>query len=308
MKIAVFCNSFVAFPAIDWLIERAAVAGLIVPLQFGDVAFRISTVADRARVPFLMGTRKNLEPWLRELSPQAAFVMTYPFRIPQSVLDITPHGFFNFHPGLLPQYRGPDPIFWEIRNQEPFGAVTVHRMDARFDTGPIVHQERVEIDPQDTYGLHLEELEAPFRRAASQLLQQLEHAPGEIKSYAQDERLAVYHPKPQAGDFAIQWTRQQSSSIAALTRACHPWHGGATTRFREMTIHFGRVTVDAALPPSDAEPGTILSADPHEGIHVACLDGGSLRILSAGTPGNVLTGGQFAQIFNVTPGERFFTR
>lgn len=306
MRIVILCNSFVAFPAIDWLLEQGAVAGFVAPLALTDVTYRLSLAAERRRLPFLMANRKHIDPWVQEIRPDAVFVMTFPYRIPESSLRVPPRGFFNFHPGLLPQYRGADPIFWEIRNQEPQGAVTVHLMDEHFDTGPIALQQRVEIHPEDNYHRHLEKLQEPFRIAAEKVLKLLSFAPSQLNLQQQDERLAGYYPKPGSADFAIQWNNQGAAAIAALTRACYPWYGGATTRFRDMTIHFSHVTVDPAAASSE-EPGAILSVDMEEGISVACTGGQILRIRTAGPAGNFLPGGQFAQVFRMTPGEKFFS-
>ncbi|MEZ4833421.1 MAG: formyltransferase family protein [Caldilineaceae bacterium] len=57
-----------------------------------------------------------------------------------------PHGFLNLHPSLLPHYRGPDPIFWQLRDGvEPMG-VTVHWMDVGVDTGDIAAQAPVALE------------------------------------------------------------------------------------------------------------------------------------------------------------------
>jgi len=60
--------------------------------------------------------------------------------LPASVLAIPRLGAINIHSSLLPRYRGPAPVLWAIRNGDPTIGVTVHRMDAGVDTGPILAQ------------------------------------------------------------------------------------------------------------------------------------------------------------------------
>ncbi|HVR32572.1 MAG TPA: formyltransferase family protein [Acidimicrobiia bacterium] len=67
------------------------------------------------------------------------------------VIEIPTWGVLNAHPGLLPAYRGVDVIHWALRNGDPLG-VTVHRVDAGIDTGPILARRTYEIEPGDTVG------------------------------------------------------------------------------------------------------------------------------------------------------------
>ncbi|MEY9943566.1 methionyl-tRNA formyltransferase [Kitasatospora sp. GAS1066B] len=65
-------------------------------------------------------------------------VYGFSWRLPPSVLRIPRFGVVNVHCSLLPQYRGPAPVLWAIRNGDTHLGVTVHRMDENFDTGPIL--------------------------------------------------------------------------------------------------------------------------------------------------------------------------
>ena len=65
--------------------------------------------------------------------------------LPPRVMALFPHGVLNVHPSLLPQYRGPLPVFWTYYNQERVSGVTVHFIDAGEDMGDIVKQARIPI-------------------------------------------------------------------------------------------------------------------------------------------------------------------
>ena len=74
------------------------------------------------------------------LNADIACVACFPRRIPPAVLTLPQHGFLNVHPSRLPDYRGPVPLFWQLRDGvNPLG-VTVHWMDATLDTGDIAAQ------------------------------------------------------------------------------------------------------------------------------------------------------------------------
>ena len=98
---------------------------------------------------------------LRELKPDLIFVTGFPWRLPAELLSLPRLGSINTHPAALPKYRGPNPVFWQIMNGEPEIGLTVHRMEAEFDTGPILAQATMLIDPEwyiEDLGAHLGEL------------------------------------------------------------------------------------------------------------------------------------------------------
>ena len=79
---------------------------------------------------------------LEALRPDVACVACYTRRIPPPALAVPPLGFLNLHPSLLPAYRGPQPLFWQLRDGAPAGA-TVHYLDEGLDTGDIAAQTAV---------------------------------------------------------------------------------------------------------------------------------------------------------------------
>ena len=90
--------------------------------------------------------KKSLEPLFRACEPDLVICLGFPWLFPQEALDVTRLGAINVHPSKLPLYRGPIPLPWAVRNGETEIAMTVHRMDANFDTGAILAQAPVPID------------------------------------------------------------------------------------------------------------------------------------------------------------------
>ena len=79
---------------------------------------------------------------LAGLAPDVAVVACFTRRIPPAALAVPRLGFLNLHPSLLPRYRGPQPLFWQLRDGAPTGA-TVHSLDEGLDTGDIAAQTAV---------------------------------------------------------------------------------------------------------------------------------------------------------------------
>src|SRR4051812_15941473 len=89
----------------------------------------------------------RLVPMLRELELDLIFVTGFPWRLPTELLALPRLGAINTHPTVLPRYRGPNPLFWMMMNGETEAGMTIHRMDGDFDTGPILAQATMPIDP-----------------------------------------------------------------------------------------------------------------------------------------------------------------
>ena len=85
-------------------------------------------------------SRERIAPLLRALEPDLALCAGFPWKLPAEALEVPRLGVINFHPSLLPRYRGPIPVGWAIRNGDREIGMTFHRMSADLDTGPILAQ------------------------------------------------------------------------------------------------------------------------------------------------------------------------
>src|SRR4051794_33572606 len=119
----------------------ASIAPPLIPL-----ASPSPTIADLARARGIPAfeLRRAAEPAalraLAQLRPDLGCVACFPLRLPPELLALPPLGFLNMHPSLLPRHRGPDPLFWTLRDGGERAGVTIHYMDERFDTGDVALQ------------------------------------------------------------------------------------------------------------------------------------------------------------------------
>lgn len=88
---------------------------------------------------------------VRRLKPDVAIAAFWAYILKPEFLDLFPKGCVNFHPGLLPFNRGKNPNVWPFIEGTPAG-VTLHYVDADVDTGDIIAQQEVPIEPTDTGG------------------------------------------------------------------------------------------------------------------------------------------------------------
>lgn len=80
---------------------------------------------------------------LRSMAPDIVCVACFPRRIPDELLTIPRYGFVNLHPSLLPEYRGPAPLFWQLYAGIRTSGITLHWMNAQLDRGDMIAQETI---------------------------------------------------------------------------------------------------------------------------------------------------------------------
>jgi methionyl-tRNA formyltransferase len=189
---------------------------------------------------------------LAELHPDVMVVVGYGQIIPQSVIDIPPHGIINVHGSLLPRYRGAGPIQWAVANGETVTGVTTMRIDAGLDTGDMLLKAETPIGPDET-ALELGARLAPLGAA---LLIETLRCIAAIVPEKQDSAQATYAPLLKKEDGLVDWHRP-ATTIHNRARGFQPWPG-AYTRFKGRQLHLWKTRLsDAPLLPA-AQPGTLL--------------------------------------------------
>lgn len=111
----------------------------------------VAKIAKQHNILCLQPTKlSDVEMKLKSLHPDVGALVSYGKIIPQNVIDLFPHGIVNFHPSMLPVYRGPSPIETAIIHGDSFTGLTLMALSKDMDAGDIYYQEKVNIDPDDT--------------------------------------------------------------------------------------------------------------------------------------------------------------
>jgi methionyl-tRNA formyltransferase len=119
-------------------------------LTASAVAQRAATMGLPVFKPDRLGGEAQQQ--LRDLRPDAMVVVAYGLILPRAVLDIPVHGCLNIHASLLPRWRGAAPIQRAIEAGDTESGVTIMRMDAGLDTGPMLLRESLPITEETTGG------------------------------------------------------------------------------------------------------------------------------------------------------------
>jgi methionyl-tRNA formyltransferase len=220
--------------------------------------------------------RSRLAPLLESVKPDLIISFFYPWRVPAEALAVPTRGAINAHPALLPRLRGPNPIAWTLRNDEPELGMTLHRMDAQFDTGPILAQGTHPISDEDTVELIADKVMTLFGQLLPEALSRITWGDiGEPQSEEQASQAALFEDAYRE----IDW-KDSARSIHLRVRACRmsgarggvPFVALATLegqRVQVLTTHLWHTDIPA-LP--SVPPGTVLTRNPDGSLLVQCGD------------------------------------
>lgn len=207
---------------------------------------------------------QQLQAW----NPDIIIVTAYGQILRPAVLDLPPHGCINVHASLLPRWRGASPIQAAILHGDQQTGITIMKMDPGMDTGPILSQQSLRIDSDDTAGT----LSPRLSQLGSELL--LETLPrylsGELIPQPQDNTLATSAPLLKKSDGQLDFTRS-ALELERQVRAYNPWPGAFTT-WRDKPLKLHRVRV-ASTPSKN--PGKLLI---HENLPAISTSDGLLLL------------------------------
>jgi len=273
----VFCGTpAFAVPALDALVAAghavAAVytqpdrpAGRGRQLQATPAAQRAAALGLPVRKPAkLVGEEIDA---LRALAPDALVVVAYGLILSEAVLAVPRLGCFNIHASLLPRWRGAAPIQRAVLAGDAESGITIMRMDAGLDTGPMLLREALPIGPAMTAG-ELHDALAPLgARLVVRALEDL--AAGRARETPQPAEGVTYAKKLGKDEARLDWSLP-AAELARRVRGYNP----APMAWTELGGERVRVLRARAEPPQarGAAAGTVLSAAA-DGLRVATGDG-----------------------------------
>lgn len=304
MKIGVIANSDICLPLLYYLKRNQATVSLYFGAGLVD--------SGRASVPSFCASEKiaitteeapgQLYNWFKSFKPEIVFVAGYSSRIKVGKLTAVPGGIYNIHFGKLPEYRGANPVFWQLKNQEPVLGLTIHHVTEGLDAGAVVWKKEIPSEPHFTYA-YVNKLFSNVMLEGVQFILQARLMGFPLPGKNQDETKAVTFPKPALQDVSINWATMDAAATAALVRSCSSWNIGAIAVFDGKEVKI--MDAEPVLKPvSDAvRPGTIVSdADT---LDVVCAGSTVVRIYALSLDGVYMPARHAAKV-GFTAGQCFY--
>jgi methionyl-tRNA formyltransferase len=203
---------------------------------------------------------------LAELRPDLMVVVAYGLILPQAALDIPRLGCINIHASLLPRWRGAAPIHRAIEAGDRETGVTIMRMEAGLDTGPMLLERRAPIHATDTTATVHDRLAMLGAEALLAALPGI--GDGSLASRPQPSDGVTYAAKITKEEARIEWSRV-AVELDRQIRAFNPWPVAQTS------LNGAQLRIWHALPTAEKHsvpPGSVVRTDA-QGIHVATGDG-----------------------------------
>lgn len=245
----------------------------------------VKSLALEEELPVLTPERPEGEAFLEELralEPELSVVVAYGHILRPNVLELPPKGSVNVHASLLPLLRGAAPVNWAVIQGHEETGVTIMQMTEGLDAGPILLQRRIPIHRDDSATelyLRLAEL------GAEALIEALARMEADLlEPRDQDHEAATYAPKVDRETARIDWglsPREVADRIRGMDMVPGAWtllEGEPVKFFAPRVAAPDQVEANVVHLASSPEPGTILQADPEEGLLVATGGSGGVYL------------------------------
>ncbi len=308
MRLAIIGQEEFGQAVLEAFIARGdVVAGVFTaPEKEGEDPDPLRLAAQKRNIPVFQLPRLTdaaAEEAMRSLDVDIA-IMAYVLQFaPQSFVNIPRFGTIQYHPSLLPKYRGPSSISWSIICGENETGLTIFRPTDGMDEGPVILQKKVTISPDDTLGsLYQDKL---FPLGVTALLEAADLVvSGKHTETPQDESKANYEGWLRRAESKINWNKHVNL-IYNLIRGCDPAPGAWTT-FDGERVHF--YDVKKHLFPSfrniKGKIGTI--SEIGEKSFRVTVHGGQIEVFSIRLPNSKRRPAtEYIRLKNLSVGDRF---
>src|SRR5258708_32457311 len=306
MRIVVHGQQAFGKAVLEALLKRGerVVAVYAAPEKPGAKTDPLKEAALQAKLPvFQPASYRKPEVWeeFRALKPDLQVMAFVTLLVPEEFLNIPTHGSIQYHPSLLPAYRGPSAINWPIIKGETETGLSIFCPDNGLDTGDVMLQKKTPIGPTDTLGtVYFDRL---FPMGVDAILESVDLVKaGKAPGIKQDDSKATYESRCGADPAHIDWGRPWEQ-IDRLIRGCNPAPGAWSNLNGKPLKVFEAKPLPAHDPKGIAGKMGEVVAIEADGFTVVCADG-RFKVLRVQADGPKLAAGEWAKAANLATGTR----
>jgi methionyl-tRNA formyltransferase len=307
MRIVVHGQQAFGKAVLEALLKRGddVVAVYVAPEKPGQKADPLKEAAIAAKLPvYQPASYRKPEVWeeFRALKPDLQVMAFVTLFVPEDCLNIPTHGSIQYHPSLLPKYRGPSAINWPIIQGETETGLSIFWPDNGLDTGDVLLQKKTPIGFEDSLGsVYFDRL---FPMGVEAMLESVDLVKaGKAPRIRQDESLATYEGRCVADNARIDWGKPWRQ-IHNLIRGCNPAPGAWTTLDGNTLQVFEAKPLPARDPKGiGAKMGEIVAVEA-DGFTVVCADGRIKVLRVKPADGGKVGAGDYAAAAKLAAGTR----
>lgn len=278
IKVVFFGSADFSVPILLELIKRFKVQAVVTeidkPAGRGREIIQgpVKIMAKQHKIPYFqpLSIKKNpkLYKMIADLKPDVIVTASYGKIIPLEILNIPEHGSINVHPSLLPKYRGCSPIQTALCNGDDKTGVTIILMDEGMDSGDIIDQKEIEINPNEDYT----DLAHKLALLSAEMLVTCipKYINGQIELVIQDDHQATFTKKIEKNYGRIDW-QKTAKEIFNQYRGYKLWPGSFTT-FKNRKLDLIEIEYNNSLKIDDQyKNGQVFVQD--RSVYIKCSDG-----------------------------------
>src|SRR6201982_203347 len=307
MRIVVHGQQAFGKAVLEALLKRGedVVAVYVAPEKPGQRADPLKEAAGAAKLPvYQPASYRKPEVWeeFRALKPDLQVMAFVTLFVPEDFLNIPTKGSIQYHPSLLPAYRGPSAINWPIIKGETETGLSIFWPDNGLDTGDVLLQKKTQIGPTDTLGsVYFDRL---FPMGVDAMLEAVDLVKaGKAPRIKQDESKATYEGRCGPENARIDWGKPWEQ-IDRLIRGCNPAPGASTTLDGKQLKIFDAKPLRAKDPKGIAgKLGEVVAID-GDGF-TGVWAGGGFKVPRVQADGPKVAANEFATSASLTTGMRF---
>jgi methionyl-tRNA formyltransferase len=308
MRIVVHGQQAFGKAVLEALLKRGenVIAAYAAPEKPGQKADPLKEAAIAAKLPvYQPASYRNPAIWeeFRTLKPDLQVMAFVTLFVPEDFLKIPTYGSIQYHPSLLPRYRGPSAINWPIIQGETETGLSIFWPDNGLDTGDVLLQKKTHIGPDDSLGtVYFDRL---FPMGVEAMLEAVDLVKtGKAPRIKQDDSKATYEGRCTSDNGRIDWGKPWAQ-IHNLIRGCNPAPGAWTTLSGHALQVFEAKPLPARNPKGiGGKMGEVVEVRA-DGFTVVCADG-RIQVLRVKThDGPKVAAGEFATNSKLAVGTRF---
>ena len=307
MRIVVHGQQAFGKAVLEALLKRGddVVAVYVAPEKPGQKADPLKEAAIAAKLPVYQPVSyRKPEVWeeFRALKPDLQVMAFVTLFVPEDFLNIPTRGSIQYHPSLLPKYRGPSAINWPIIQGETETGLSIFWPDNGLDTGDLLLQKKTPIGFEDSLGsVYFDRL---FPMGVEAMLESVDLVKaGKALRIKQDESDATYEGRCGADNARIDWGKPWRQ-IHNLIRGCSPAPGAWTTLDGNTLQVFEAKPLPARGPKGiGGKMGEIVAVEA-DGFTVVCADGRIKVLRVKPADGGKVGAGDYAAAAKLAAGTR----
>jgi len=280
MRIGIVSNSDSFIPmAYTLAMQQLQVYIFLSPAKDHFVQQKVMEFVQQTKLPFAeeRNADKDLYTWLQKGNYDVCFVLGYPHLIRLEKLKSCPTRLFNIHFGPLPGFKGPVPVFWQLKKGVDKIGLSIHHLSQKFDDGALVWSKTTDNLPHYNYQLANQVLSQLCVEGVFFIVRLLMNKLP-IPEIPANPAQAAYQKRPGLNDVLINWETMEAPEICNLVRACNPWNKGAVSLFQQQEIKLMDATISnyELTWPEHLAPGTIIHID--QSLHILCKNNKAIQV------------------------------